>query len=151
MLEEESTVDVQVAPAFVEFVLAERLERAVAAALRHEERSGTVTVVITDDQGVQELNRDFMGEDEPTDVLSFGAQEEAGPFVSAPDSGDYLGDIIISYPRAVAQAFEQEHPVERELDLLVVHGVLHLLGYDHAEAEEQVDMWERQDAILAGL
>lgn len=152
MAKNEADIDIQVAPAFAELVPVARLERAVAAALQHEEHTAQVTVVVTDDEGIQELNRDFMGEDEPTDVLSFGAQEDAVPFfVAAPESGSYLGDVIISYPRAVAQAFEQEHPVERELDLLVVHGVLHLLGYDHAEPEDRAAMWARQDAILAGL
>jgi probable rRNA maturation factor len=147
----EIVVEVQVAPLFDGVVARERLERAVRATLQHEEQPGEVTVVITDDQGIQELNRDFMGEDEPTDVLSFPAQEDGGLFVAAPGSDDYLGDVVISYHRALAQALEQEHPVERELDLLVVHGVLHLLGYDHADPEEREEMWACQDDILAGL
>jgi probable rRNA maturation factor len=151
MAETEIVVEVQVAPMFTGLVPVERLERAVVATLQHEERLGEVTVVITDDQGIQELNCDFMDEDEATDVLSFPAQEDGGLFVAAPGSDDYLGDVVISYTRAVAQALEQEHPVERELDLLVVHGVLHLLGYDHAEPEERDEMWACQDEILASL
>jgi probable rRNA maturation factor len=147
----EIVVEVQVAPMFAGQVPVERLERAVLVTLQHEERRGEVTVVVTDDQGIQELNRDFMGEDEPTDVLSFPAQEDGGPFIAAPGSDDYLGDVVISYNRAVSQALEQEHPVERELDLLVVHGVLHLLGYDHAETEERAEMWACQEEILASL
>ncbi|HSJ54398.1 MAG TPA: rRNA maturation RNase YbeY [Anaerolineae bacterium] len=151
MAEKESVVEIQVAEMFAGMVAVERLERAVMTTLRHEERPGEVTVVITDDEGIRELNRDFMDEDEATDVLSFPSQEDGGPFIAAPGSDDYLGDVVVSYSRAVAQAFEQEHPVERELDLLVVHGVLHLLGYDHAEPEEQDEMWARQDEILALL
>jgi probable rRNA maturation factor len=110
-----------------------------------------VTVVVTDDVGIQELNRDFLGIDAPTDVLSFGAQEAAGPFVAAPEAGNYLGDVILSYPQAAAQAAEQGHPAGGELDLLVVHGLLHLLGYDHAAEAEQAVMWARQDEILNNL
>jgi probable rRNA maturation factor len=71
--------------------------------------------------------------------------------VSAPGEPSYLGDVIISFPRARAQAAEEGHPVEEELRLLIVHGVLHLLGYDHATVEEQKQMWERQNAIIAVL
>jgi probable rRNA maturation factor len=151
MVAKESVVEVQVAEKYAGQVPVERLEWAVLATLQHAERPGEVTVVITDDEGIRELNRDFMGEDEATDVLSFPAQEDGGPFIAAPGSDDYLGDVVISYTRAAAQALEQEHPLERELDLLAVHGVLHLLGYDHAEPEEKAEMWAQQDEILAGL
>lgn len=144
-------VEVQVAPAFVDLVSTERLRTAAEETLRYEEQAGEVTVVVTDDEGIQELNRDFLGEDAPTDVLSFGVQEEDVPFVTAPEAGSYLGDVIVSYPRAAAQAEEQGHAVERELDLLVVHGVLHLLGYDHAGAGEKAAMWARQEDVLGAL
>lgn len=105
-----------------------------------------VTVVLTDDDQVHALNRQYLEIDAPTDVLSFPAGE------TDPDSGElYLGDVIISYPRALAQAEAAGHPVEAELQLLVVHGVLHLLGYDHAEEDEQVAMWGMQAEILASL
>ncbi len=143
-------VEVQVAPAFAGAVMAEGLEHMVEAVLRHEGRMGEVTLVLTDDEGIRALNRDFLGLDAPTDVLSFGAQEDSGPFVAAPEMGGYLGDVIVSYPRAVAQAEEHGHPVQQELNLLVVHGVLHLLGYDHADEEEKAVMWARQEAILHG-
>jgi probable rRNA maturation factor len=147
----ESAVDVQVAPAFAGATSEDRLRLVAEAVLRHEGSRGQVTVVVTDDVGIQELNRDFLGTDAPTDVLSFGAQEAAGPFVVAPEAGNYLGDVIVSYPRAVAQAAEQDHPAGQELDLLVVHGLLHLLGYDHATEAEQAVMWARQAEILNGL
>ena len=107
--------------------------------------------MITDDSGIQSLNRDFLGYDTPTDVLAFSALEDDGPFVSAPEAGGYLGDVIVSYPRAVAQAQEHGHSPEQELNLLVVHGILHLLGYDHADDEAKAAMWARHDAILDGL
>jgi len=148
-------VDLQIAPAYVDLVSSERLRAATRAALREEERAGTgvveLTLVLTDDSGIQSLNRDFLGNDAPTDVLAFSAIEDDGPFISAPEAGGYLGDIIVSYPRAVAQAQEQGHSPEQELDLLIVHGILHLLGYDHADDEEKAAMWARQDAILVGL
>jgi probable rRNA maturation factor len=157
----QATIEVQVAPVLVEPEredvgaidphLVERLEATARAALWHEGRSGEMALVLTDDASIQELNRDFLGEDAPTDVLSFSAQEETGPFVTAPEAGAYLGDVIISYPRAVQQAGEQGHTVGQELDLLVVHGILHLLGYDHATEEEKSVMWSHQDTILAGL
>ena len=70
---------------------------------------------------------------------------------AAPEAGGYLGDVIISYPRAVSQAQEHGHSTEQQLDLLVVHGMLHLMGYDHADEEERAAMWARQDAILSNL
>ena len=147
-----SEIDIQIAPAFASVLSAERLRMIVEAVLRHERATGGVTVVITDDHGIQALNRDFLGRDTATDVLAFGAQEETEPgFVSAPEAGDYLGDVIVSYPRAVAQAAEQGHSAGEELALLVVHGVLHLLGYDHATEEERAIMWARQEAILQTL
>ena len=104
-----------------------------------------VTIVITDDDQLHKLNRDFLGIDAPTDVLSFPAEEVD------PDSGEeYLGDVLISYPRAVAQADSSKHTIGDELQLLVVHGVLHLLGYDHTEDEKEA-MWAIQSQILADL
>jgi probable rRNA maturation factor len=144
-------VEVQIAPAFLEAAPADSIQTVAEAVLRHEGRPGEVTVVLTDDEGIQALNRDFLGLDAPTDVLSFRAKEDGGPFVAAPEMGGYLGDVIVSYPRAVAQAEEHDHPVEQELNLLIVHGVLHLLGYDHADEEEKAVMWAQQEAILRGL
>lgn len=114
-----------------------------------------VSVLITDDVLVQELNREFRGEDEPTDVLSFGLSEitepgaEAGPgFVQPPDNVLHLGEIIISYPYAARQAEKLEHPVDWEMAHLLVHGMLHLLGYDHLEPDDEQEMRAREHAIL---
>ena len=151
--QERIKVQVQIAPGLTDRVAPallsqERLQAVVEAALRQEDRTGELALVITDDQGIQELNRDFLGHDAPTDVLSFGTREDSGPFVTAPEAGGYLGDVIVSLPRATAQAAEMGHPLQQELDLLIVHGVLHLLGYDHASEEDKAHMWSRQDAIL---
>jgi probable rRNA maturation factor len=150
-VEIEVQIATSIAAASAGTVSSERLQAMVETTLRQEDRVGQMTLVLTDDESIQALNRDFLGWDEPTDVLSFSAQEEAGPFVAAPEAGTYLGDVIVSYPRAVAQAEEQGHSTEQELALLVVHGVLHLLGYDHAGEQDRAVMWARQDAILACL
>jgi probable rRNA maturation factor len=143
-------VDVQVAPALAESVSADHLEAIAVAALRHEKAPGQATIVVTDDDGIQELNRSFLGIDAPTDVLAFSAQENGSSFVIAPEAGTYLGDVVISYPRAIAQAGDAGHPVQQELNLLVVHGLLHLMGYDHSTEAGKTAMWARQDEILAG-
>ena len=148
-------IDVQIAADYANIVRAERLRAVALAVLRAETRLGAgpseLTLVITDDDGIQSLNRDFLGKDAPTDVLAFAALEDSGPFVAAPEAGGYLGDVIVSYPRAVAQAQEHGHSPEQELNLLIVHGILHLLGYDHADDKSKAAMWARQDAILAAL
>ena len=151
--QERIEVEVQIAPGLIgqapeDLLSPERLQAVVEAALRSEDEAGELTLVITDDQGIQELNRDFLGRDTPTDVLAFAAREDGGPFVAAPEAGGYLGDVIVSLPRATTQAAELGHPIQQELDLLIVHGVLHLLGYDHAGKEDKARMWARQDAIL---
>ncbi len=126
----------------------ELVERAVRAALTHQERlqGVDISVVLTDDRRLHELNREYLGIDAPTDVLSFPASE------SDPDTGvPYLGDILISIPRAKAQAKAEGHALDAEVQLLVVHGVLHLLGHDHAKQGEKSKMWKAQAEILAEL
>ena len=103
-------------------------------------------IVLVDDARIQALNRDFLAHDAPTDVLSFPADEPD------PETGRrYLGDVVISLGRAAEQARERGHAFEAEMQLLVVHGVLHLLGYDHAEAEEKERMWAAQAGVLERL
>ncbi len=124
------------------------LERAASAALEHQAASldCELTIVLTTDARLKELNRDYLGIDAPTDVLSFPASE------TDPETGArYIGDILISIPRAQSQATAAGHPLESEVQLLVVHGVLHLLGHDHAEAQEKTRMWKAQADILAQL
>ena len=110
-----------------------------------------VSVVFTDAETVQSLNRDYRGVDESTDVLAFYTLPQKGPdsyFVLPPDGITHLGDVVICYPQAVAQAEEQGHSLERELALLVIHGILHLLAYDHEEPEEGKKMREREQQLL---
>lgn len=117
--------------------------------------AGELTLVITTDEQIRELNRTYRGLDEPTDVLSFAAQESAPhaedvTFVAAPEAAMYLGDIVIAFPYAAANAAAQGRSVHDELSLLAVHGTLHLLGYDHGSAAEEEVMWAHQAQILAG-
>jgi probable rRNA maturation factor len=137
-------INVQVSEQFATQVNQEQIESAVATALKLQYREEPdITIVIDSDEGITELNRQFRGIDAPTDVLSF----EAGD--SDPETGIlYLGDIIISYERAVAQAHLAGHPVQNELTLLAVHGTLHLLGFDHSNDEEKQQMWDVQQEIL---
>ena len=104
------------------------------------------TVVLTDDKELQRLNQRYLGIDAPTDVLSFPAD-----FIDPDSHHPYLGDILISVEQAQQQAALQNHPATQELLLLVVHGVLHLLGHDHAEKAEKERMWLLQDQILSSL
>jgi probable rRNA maturation factor len=110
-----------------------------------------VSLVFTDSKTVQRLNRDYVGVDEPTDVLAFymlPQREADDSFTLPPDGVTRLGEIIISYPQAVEQAKEQGHSPERELALLIIHGMLHLLGYDHEKPEEESKMRERERGLL---
>lgn len=145
-------VDVQTVPHFEGKVDAELLRRVATEVLYREGVEGEISlsVVITDDEAVRALNRQFREVDAPTDVLAFGSGEESD-FVIAPGEPAYLGDVVISYPRAVAQAEEYGHPIDRELVLLAVHGVLHLLGYDHVDEVERMEMGARQNEILDNL
>jgi probable rRNA maturation factor len=110
-----------------------------------------VSLVFTDSETVRKLNRDYRNVDEPTDVLAFYLlpQKEADDsFALPPDGVTRLGEVIISYPQAVEQAKEQGHSTERELALLIIHGILHLLGYDHEEPEEEAEMRTREKELL---
>jgi probable rRNA maturation factor len=124
------------------------LKAAARAALEHESQSPEVdlSIILTDDTRLHELNLNYLGVDAPTDVLSFPASE------TDPETGArYLGDILISVPRARTQADAAGHPLEAEVQLLVVHGLLHLLGHDHARAREKARMWKAQAEILKEL
>ena len=125
-----------------------QLERAAREALQHpmHTTSGDLTLVLSDEKLVRQLNSEYLGIDEPTDVLSFPAGE------IDPDTHSlYLGDVIISIPIAKAQASERALSLRDELYLLVVHGVLHLLGYDHVDEAEKQKMWSLQREILKRL
>jgi probable rRNA maturation factor len=128
------------------------LRKAVEATLAAQGVSSPMELglVIADDRVIQELNRTYRGVDEVTDVLAF-ALGEGGDFALPPDGIRHLGEVLISYPQAERQAREQGHPLERELALLVIHGVLHLMGYDHEQPDEEHRMRAVEEGILAAI
>lgn len=143
-------IHVLISEPYLDLVQPEMLEHAALAVLEHQaaDLEQDLAIAIDGDERLQELNHDFLGIDAPTDVISFPAgEDEFDPETGVP----YLGDVIISYPRALEQAVAAGHAVKDEITLLVVHGVLHLLGHDHAEEDEQAVMWEAQRDILRSL
>lgn len=152
----------------------EQLEKLLRIAGDKEDvKRGIVTLTLTDDEGIRELNRQYRGLDKPTDVLSFsmlegeeadisfegdyevveGDEDESDDSAGKDPFADMIGDIVISVPRAEAQAEEYGHSFERELGFLFVHGFLHLLGYDHGDETEEREMFAKQEEVLreAGL
>ena len=128
------------------------LETAVLATLWQQQVSppAILSCLLSDDDTIQQLNRDFRQVDKPTDVLSFPAGDEM-PGMELAGMPAYLGDIAISVPYAQRQAAQAGHDLAAELQLLAIHGVLHLLGHDHGEPEEKEKMWAAQTAVLAQL
>ena len=124
--------------------------RLAEVARRVLEAEGTppceLSVAVTDDETVRRLNREYAGEDAVTDVLSF-SQREGEEFVAPPEGAPPLGEVVIAYPQAARQAAERGHTADEEVTRLLVHGVLHLLGYDHAELDEARRMREREEAL----
>ncbi len=125
--------------------VAQTVLKAEGVALPYE-----VSLVFTDSEAVRQLNRDYRGVDEPTDVLAFCMLPQKGDdsFTLPPDEVTRLGEVIISCPQAVEQAKEQGHSTERELALLIIHGMLHLLSYDHEEPEAEAEMRTREKELL---
>ncbi len=110
-------------------------------------------LVIASQQRVQELNKTYRGKDKPTDVLAFALLPETDTepdlsFTAPPDGVKHLGEVIISYPQAVRQAEEHQHSLKREVAILAIHGVLHLLGYDHIGSDEAALMSAKEAEIL---
>lgn len=149
-------IDIQVEDPTAMPVNVTDLEQAAAATLAHLGcESASLTIVITGDDEVARLNRDYRQVDGPTDILSFPAQGADEMFELPPEAeleiGAYLGDLIIAYPFTVVQAEQYHNPLAGELRLLVVHGTLHLLGYDHDTEDRQREMWQIQGQVLSKL
>ena len=134
-------------------LLARVAQRVVTA----EQLSGplVLSIALVDDVAMRTVNREQRGIDQATDVLSFPLLEHlqsAGEgFALPPEAPRHLGDVVISYERAAAQAAEYGHSFDREVCYLLAHGVLHLLGYDHVEESEQIAMRAREEAALTPL
>ncbi|MEW6502766.1 MAG: rRNA maturation RNase YbeY [Chloroflexota bacterium] len=125
--------------------LVAKVSRAVLDHTRVKKEVET-TIVLAGDETLRELNSLHLGIDAPTDVLSFPADE-----FDPDEQMTYIGDVIISIPRAKEQARVAGHPLENEISLLIVHGILHLLGYDHDNEERKAVMWKKQAEILTNL
>ena len=121
------------------------IRRAVLATLRmHESESCEVSVLLTNDSTIQSLNHKYRNIDTPTDVLAFAMREDSDESMNP----HLLGDVIISVPTAQRQAHAHNHSLDVEVANLTVHGVLHLLGYDHQISEDASIMFEKQEAVL---
>jgi len=153
-------------------LLREGIQQALSIGNRTEDVE--IGLVLVDDAAIQQLNKDYRGIDRPTDVLSFAMQEKGegepdlymeGLFEDQPEEGEkhnkdqgffvgedvILGDIVISVERARTQALEYGHSFERELVFLAVHGTLHLLGFDHGEADETAAMRAAEEQVMEKL
>ena len=127
---------------------ADIISAAIEGALKKQHREGSVSVTVVDDETIHGINKEYRNVDRPTDVISFPSEE--GEEILAPPDG-FLGDLVISYPRAVAQAEEYGHSITREFCFLVAHSMLHLLGYDHMTPEEAAVMEAKQARALDEL
>ncbi|MDY7019336.1 MAG: rRNA maturation RNase YbeY [Chloroflexota bacterium] len=146
-------INIQVEKRFHHLIDKKRIRKIAKNVLKSEgiTTSFEASLVFTNAETVQQLNRDYRGVDMPTDVLAFymlQQQEADSSFIPPPDKTLHLGEIIISYPQAVSQAEEQGHSVQKELALLTIHGLLHLLGYDHKVLDEENKMRKKEREFL---
>lgn len=150
-------IDVQIFPAFMRRLSKTWLREVAEQALESHGDGNpmSISLVIADDETVHTLNRDYRGLDEITDVLAFPLWESreneiqgADGFVLPSEATIPVGEIVVSYPQAARQAREGKKLLRAEIALLIVHGVLHLLGYDHADAQQESRMWAMQDQVL---
>lgn len=125
--------------------------RVLTAAAEQLDVAGEVSVLYVNDEAIHELNRTYRGVDRPTDVLSFAMLEGDEAFPELEDSLDMLGDVVVSVDTAKRQAEEYDHSLERELAFLLVHGFLHLNGYDHEDEAAEREMFGLQETILASI
>lgn len=141
-------ITIEIDPQFSNQLSPEPLLALVEAMFAHLQLppNPSLGIKISDDETIQALNLEYLGYDSPTDVLSFPLSFED------PESGScYYGDIILAFPTAAAQALQGGHQVEDEIKLLIVHGLLHLLGYDHANEAQKNEMWALQTELLSAL
>jgi probable rRNA maturation factor len=138
-------INIEIRPEFLDRCAPSPLQLAAETALKALDRKLTdsLTILIGGSGLLRDLNRQYRGLDRETDVLSFPAD-----YLDPDLQATYLGDIVISYPTALKQAGNAGHAVESELQLLVVHGILHLVGFDHLEQSEKEIMWQEQQRIL---
>lgn len=147
------TIDIQFPPGVRPAVTRPWLRKVAARVLEKEGLDSPVelSILLTSSEEVERLNREYRGQARPTDVLSFSLEEEDADLQGLPGEPRMLGEVVISYPHAVRQAADFGHSLQREVAFLLVHGILHLLGYDHERPDEEATMFARQEEILAGL
>lgn len=120
-----------------------------AASFEKVSAGSEISVTFVNDEAIREINRQYRNKDQVTDVISFALNDDDDTdFVAGGEIPNLLGDIIVSYPCVILQAEDYQHSVDRELGFLVVHGFLHLLGYDHMTEEEEKVMFKKQEDIL---
>ncbi len=147
----EHVVLVSIVEPFASSVTEARLESVARRVLEAEGvGAAELSVTVTDDETVRSLNREYAGEDAVTDVLSF-SQREGEEFAAPPGEVSPLGEVIIAYPQAARQAGERGKSQEAEVARLLIHGILHLLGYDHAQPEEERRMRAREEELVEAV
>ncbi len=142
------SVSVNINPKFSDLIDADWVTNLVESTLNESlfEKNWQLSIALEDDKTIHKLNKHYRDIDSVTDVLSF-----EGGYID-PESGlTHLGDIIVSVPQAQKQAETAHYPFLNELALLIIHGILHLKGYDHAEIEEEKIMWEKQNRIIDAI
>lgn len=157
---------IQVLDEFEDEVCGSWLERVCLAVLESEDVRQQVSLVIADDKTVRLLNSEYRGLDKTTDVLSFAFDNEGEyygdgiaasewsadeDFVLPPGESAGLGEVIVSYPQAVRQAEEAGHSVQQELAHLITHGILHLMGHDHMNDDDECQMDARERRVMERL
>jgi probable rRNA maturation factor len=142
-------------PGFEKLISRDWLEAIGMAALAQEgQPDAEIGIVITGQEKIEELNRRYLGHPGPTDVLSFPTVDNPGEVIFPTPEGDdllHLGEVVISYPQAVLQAAEHQHSVKREVATLLVHGILHLVGYDHTEPDDEQVMNQHLRTIITAV
>lgn len=151
----EITIKVEPETLEIDDVLRAEIERAMGLMGElYDAADCEVSINLTDDEHIHELNKKYRGIDRPTDVLSFALRESDEPeiiFDADESQADVLGDIVVSVERARSQALEYGHSFRRELIFLIVHGMLHLLGYDHVEEADRLEMEAEQKFVMSEL
>lgn len=153
------------ASAKLDFDYEDIIKKVVLECLEYEDcpYEAEISIILTDDDEIKDINRQFRGMDTPTDVLSFPAIEYSSPGDFSvldeeeadyfnPDTGELiLGDTVISVDRAISQAKEYGHSITREIAFLAAHSMFHLMGYDHISDEDRAIMEDRQKEVLNNL
>ena len=141
--------------AFQAFVNLDSIINAANRALQEEKYpTADVSVVLSNDETLRDLNLKYRGFDKPTDVLSFAQLDVLEGSPTLPHTGDIpiqLGDVIISMQQCALNAAKAHHTEDDELALLVVHGTLHLVGYDHMTKSDKTQMWLKQKRALKAI